>query len=57
MSLPVPPLAALPAKPLVMVSPVDIAIIVIYFLFVVDIGVYLKKFTRPGKTFSWRAGK
>jgi SSS family solute:Na+ symporter len=44
-------LAALPGKPLVLVSPVDIAIIVIYFLFVVGIGIYLKKFTRTGEDF------
>lgn len=43
--------ATLPEKPLVMVSPVDIAIIVIYFLFVVGIGVYLKKFTKTGEDF------
>ncbi|MGC9261147.1 MAG: hypothetical protein ACP5I8_13860 [Phycisphaerae bacterium] len=35
-----PLLAALPEKPLVLVSPVDIAIIVIYVVFVVGIGVY-----------------
>ena len=45
------PLAVLSAKPLVSVSPVDIAIIVIYFLFVVGIGVYLKKFTKTGEDF------
>ena len=51
MSLSVPLLAVLPAKPLVMVSPVDIAIIVIYFLFVVGIGIYLKRFTKTGEDF------
>ncbi|MGC8624291.1 MAG: sodium:solute symporter family protein [Phycisphaerae bacterium] len=51
MSLSVPLLAALPEKPLVLVSPVDIAIIVIYFVFVVGIGVYLKKFTKTGEDF------
>ena len=44
-------LAVLSAKPLVSVSPVDIAIIVIYFVFVVGIGVYLKKFTKTGEDF------
>ncbi|MGC9261532.1 MAG: sodium:solute symporter family protein [Phycisphaerae bacterium] len=43
--------ATLPEKPLVLVSPVDIAIIVIYFVFVVGIGVYLKKFTKTGEDF------
>ncbi len=44
-------LAVLSAKPLVLVSPVDIAIIAIYFVFVVGIGVYLKKFTKTGEDF------
>ena len=43
--------AVLSAKPLVSVSPVDIAIIVIYFLFVVGIGIYLKRFTKTGEDF------
>ena len=51
MGLSVPVLAVLPGKPLVLVSPVDIAIIVIYFVFVVGIGVYLKKFTKTGEDF------
>ena len=51
MSMLLPLLATLPEKPLVSVSPVDIAIIVIYFLFVVGIGIYLKRFTKTGEDF------
>ena len=45
-------LAATPAaKPLVSASPVDFVVIAIYFLFVIGIGVYLKKYTKTGDDF------
>ena len=39
------------AKPLVSASPVDFVIIAIYFLFVIGIGIYLKKYTKTGDDF------
>ncbi len=43
--------AATPATSLISLGPVDIAIVVIYFLFVIGIGLYLKRFTKTGNDF------
>lgn len=50
----VPILAAVPApgpQRLLSLSPVDIAIIIIYFVMVLGIGLYLKRFTKTGEDF------
>ncbi len=44
-------LAATAAKPLVNAAPVDMVIVAIYFIFVIGIGVYLKKFAKTGEDF------
>ena len=46
-----------PATRLVHLSPVDLAIIVFYFLLVLAIGLYLKGRANTSKIFSWRAAK
>ena len=40
---------------LILLHPVDIAIIVMYFLTVLGIGFYLKRYTKTGEDFSWPA--
>ena len=42
---------------LILLHPVDLAIVVIYFATVLGIGFYLKRYTKSGEGFSWRAGK
>ncbi|MDE2182205.1 MAG: sodium:solute symporter family protein [Alphaproteobacteria bacterium] len=44
-------ISAAAARPIVTASPIDIAIVVIYFIFVIGIGIYLKKYTKTGEDF------
>ncbi len=43
--------AAAIIKPIVSATPIDLIIVAIYFLFVIGIGIYLKKYTKTGEDF------
>ena len=36
---------------------VDWLVIAVYFVFILGLGFYLKRFTKTGRTSSWRAGR